>query len=178
MPILNGQIAMIPRTGRGYGNALHPLCEYASTLPICGTTLTKPQIDYRSFLGKLWEAMPADEYVEMISNPTVLGDLTLKTQHFIGASRWERVSDEEVVGYHQLRVPHQKYTDISLRTVKYKGHAHGTNKHWYRKIDGVWKFAGLAPIIRWAEYDFDKVFANGRDVFAEKQELTMLKAKL
>jgi scytalone dehydratase len=119
--------------------------------------------------------MPAEEYIRMISNPTVLGDPLLKTQHFIGASRWERVSADEVVGYHQLRVPHQKYTDATMKVVKLKGHAHGTNKHWYKKVNGTWKFAGLAPIIRWTEYDFDKVFEDGRDQYAEKERI---KAKL
>ena len=42
------------------------------------------------------------------------------------------------------------------------GHAHSTNTHWYKMIDGEWKFAGLSPDIRWFEYDFDKVFESGR----------------
>ncbi|KAH0538925.1 Scytalone dehydratase [Glutinoglossum americanum] len=124
-------------------------------------------VDYRSFLNKMWDAMPAEEFVAMASSPTVLGDNLLKTQHFIGASRWEKVSDTEVIGYHQLRVPHQKYTDDSMKEVAVKGHAHSTNKHWYKKVDGVWKFAGLAPNIRWFEYDFDKVFESGRESFGE-----------
>jgi len=129
------------------------------------------RIDYRSFLDKLWEAMPADEFIQMISDPAVLGNKLLRTQHFIGgASKWEKVSDTEVVGWHQLRVPHQVYTDASLSEVKVKGHAHSTNQHWYRKVDGVWKFAGLNPMIRWSEYDFDKVFAGGRDSFGEGAE--------
>ncbi|KAL1892002.1 Scytalone dehydratase [Sporothrix stenoceras] len=127
------------------------------------------RIDYRSFLNKLWEAMPADEYIAMISDPNVLGNPLLRTQHFFGASRWERVSDTEVIGYHQLRVPHQVYTDASLSTVAVKGHAHSANQHWYRKVDGVWKFAGLDPQIRWFEYDFDKVFATGRDQFGTEE---------
>ena len=44
-----------------------------------------------------------------------------------------------------------------------KGHAHSTNQHWYKKVDGEWKFAGLNPDIRWGEYDFDKIFAAGRE---------------
>ena len=48
------------------------------------------RIDYRSFLNKIWEAMPADEFITMASDPHVLGDKTLKTQHFQGASKWER----------------------------------------------------------------------------------------
>ncbi|KIH87751.1 scytalone dehydratase [Sporothrix brasiliensis 5110] len=127
------------------------------------------RIDYRSFLNKLWEAMPAEEFIAMISDPNVLGNPLLRTQHFFGASRWERVSDTEVIGYHQLRVPHQVYTDASLATVAVKGHAHSANTHWYRKVDGVWKFAGLDPQIRWFEYDFDKVFATGRDQFGAEE---------
>nr|AAK11296.1 scytalone dehydratase [Ophiostoma floccosum] len=128
------------------------------------------RIDYRSFLNKLWEAMPAEEFIGMISDPSVLGNPLLRTQHFFGASRWERISDTEVVGYHQLRVPHQVYTDTTLTQVAVKGHAHSANTHWYRKVDGVWKFAGLDPKIRWFEYDFDKVFASGRDQFGTEEK--------
>ena len=128
------------------------------------------RIDYRSFLDKMWDDMPADEYVAMASDPHVLGDPLLKTQHFIGASRWEKMSDTEVVGWHQLRVPHQRYTDDTRTEVAMKGHAHGTNQHWYRKIDGLWKFAGLAPEIRWGEFDFEKMFASGRETFGDQEK--------
>ncbi|KAF2276975.1 Scytalone dehydratase [Westerdykella ornata] len=128
------------------------------------------RIDYRSFLNKLWEAMPADEFVTMVSDKAVLGDPLLMTQHFIGGTRWEKVSDDEMVGYHQLRVPHQRYTDASRTHVALKGHAHSSNTHWYKKVEGVWKFAGLNPEIRWGEYDFDKVFSEGRDSFGEAEQ--------
>jgi scytalone dehydratase len=128
------------------------------------------RIDYRSFLDKLWEAMPAEEFVAMISSPAVLGDPLLMTQHFIGGTKWEKVSDTEVIGVHQLRVPHQRYTDETRTGVAVKGHAHSTNTHWYKKVNGVWKFAGLNPEIRWGEYDFEKVFAGGRDEFGQESE--------
>ncbi|KAF7197741.1 Scytalone dehydratase [Pseudocercospora fuligena] len=134
------------------------------------------RIDYRSFLNKLWEEMPAEEFIKMASDPAVLGDPTLKTQHFIGGTKWEKVSDDEIIGYHQLRVPHQKYTDETLSTVAVKGHAHSFNLHWYKKVNGVWKFAGLNPDIRWFEYDFDKVFAAGRDAHGEKEAETAAQA--
>lgn len=105
----------------------------------------------------------------MASSPSVLGDPLLKTQHFIGSSKWEKISDDEVVGWHQLRVPHQRYADEERKEIKVKGHAHGTNQHWYRKVEGVWKFAGLAPEIKWGEFDFDKVFESGRETFGEEQ---------
>jgi len=127
------------------------------------------KIDYRSFLNKEWPAMPAEEFLKMASDPNVLGNPLLMTQHFIGGSRWEKISDTEVTGYHQLRVPHQLYSDASRKTVVVKGHAHSHNTHWYRKVDGVWKFAGLCPNIRWTEDDFDKVFEAGRESFGEQQ---------
>lgn len=120
------------------------------------------RVDYRSFLNKIWEEMPAEQFVAMASDPTVLGDPLLRTQHFIGGTKWEKVSDDEIIGYHQLRVPHQRY-DASLTKVVLKGHAHSFNTHYYKKVNGVWKFAGLNPDIRWGEYDFDKVFEEGRE---------------
>lgn len=129
------------------------------------------RVDYRSFLDKIWEALPAAEYVAMASDPHVLGNPLLKTQHFIGSSKWEYVSETEAIGWHQLRVPHQRYTDESRKEVAVKGHAHGSNQHWYKKIDGVWKFAGLAPIIRWGEFDFDSVFESGRETFGDKEKV-------
>jgi len=128
------------------------------------------RIDYRSFLNKIWEAMPADDFIAMISDPKVLGDKRLMTQHFCGASTWEKVSDTEIIGYHQLRVPHQKYTDETRTAILVKGHAHSSNQHWYKKVDGEWKFAGLNPTIRWGEYDFDKVFAEGRDELGDTEK--------
>lgn len=101
----------------------------------------------------------------MISSQTVLGSPLLKTQHFIGASRWELTSPGKAMGYHQLRVPHQKYLGDGkggLGEVDFKGHAHGSNVHWYEKVDGQWRFAGLKPEIRWGEFDFERIFETGR----------------
>lgn len=113
--------------------------------------------------------MPARDFVTMVSSPSVLGNPLLKTQHFIGGTRWEKVSATEIVGWHQLRVPHQRYADASLTAIAVKGHAHSTNQHWYRKVGDVWLFAGLNPDIRWGEFDFEKVFEEGRELFGAGQ---------
>lgn len=113
--------------------------------------------------------MPASEFIAMASDPKFLGNPLLKTQHFIGGSSWEKLSDDEIVGSHQMRVAHQKYTDESRKTVKVKGHAHGVGTMRYQKVSGVWKFAGLCPDTRWYEYDYDKVFLEGRDHFGEDE---------
>lgn len=111
--------------------------------------------------------MPADEFVQMASDSHFLGNKTIKTQHFHGGSRYEQESDDKIVGHHQMRVAHQKYADESLQTVVAKGHGHGTATIWYKKVDGVWKFAGLIPNTRWTEYDFHKIFGGHHDADAE-----------
>jgi scytalone dehydratase len=109
-------------------------------------------------MGMLWQSMPAAQFVEMASSPKFLGNARIKTQHFIGAGRWIKTGEDEITGYHQMRVAHQKYKDEELKEVIYKGHAHGKATVQYRRIDGIWKFAGLEPNIRWSEHDYDKIF--------------------
>lgn len=99
----------------------------------------------------------------MVSSPHVLGNPRLKTQHFVGTSKWEKVSEDEIVGHHQMRVAHQRYMDTDLKTVDIKGHSHGSATMWYKKVDGAWKFAGLRPNERWFEYDYDKIFGGANE---------------
>lgn len=125
-----------------------------------GNNTDTSQVDYRHVMGKTWESMPAEEFVPLASNPHFLGNQLLKTQHFIGASRWEEISGDEIQGRHQLRVAHQRYTDSSMKEVAIKGHAHGGATMWFKKIEGTWKFAGLCPDIRWSEYNYDEIFGQ------------------
>lgn len=94
----------------------------------------------------------------MVSNKSFVGDPLVDTQHFIGASKFERISNEEVFGYHQLRAAHQRYTGSDKKEVEAKGHGHALIRHYYKLIDGKWKLAGLRPTVRWNEYDFHKIF--------------------
>lgn len=104
-----------------------------------------------------------------MSSPGFLGDPHIRTQHLLGATRWEKVSENLVVGHHQLRAAHQVYTGEGedegdgfglkgLGRVGFQGHSHASNVHWYRRVDGVWKFAGLKPEVLWNEGAFEKVF--------------------
>lgn len=95
----------------------------------------------------------------MASSPHFLGNKRIKTQHLVGgASKWIKISQTEITGHHQMRVAHQRYADDDLKSVQFQGHAYGKGKMHYRKVDGVWKFAGLEPDIRWTEFDHDKIF--------------------
>lgn len=111
-------------------------------------------------MGTLWESMPAEQFIAMASSKRFLGNVRIKTQHLIGAGRWVHNANGEITGYHQMRVAHQKYKDDDLSEVLYMGHAYGKATIHYRRIDGVWKFAGLAPDIRWAEHDYGKIFSD------------------
>lgn len=95
----------------------------------------------------------------MMNSPLFLGDPLIKTQHLMGASKYERTSGDEVVGHHQIRAAHQRYAPDGV-TVENRGHGHSFVKHWYRKVEGVWKLAGICPKIYWNEHDFDKVFVG------------------
>ncbi|MCJ1292363.1 centractin- actin- protein of the dynactin complex [Xylographa carneopallida] len=115
-------------------------------------------VDYTAIGKSLWPRMPAADFLAMASHDDFLGDPCVKTQHLLGATRWERISATKVVGHHQLRAAHQVYTDASLTEVKLRGHSHATNEHYYEKVGEVWKFAGLKPTVRWNEYRFEEVF--------------------
>lgn len=48
--------------------------------------------------------MPASDFVGIMSHIGFVGDPLVHTQHHLGASKWRKISNEEAVGYHQLRV--------------------------------------------------------------------------
>ncbi|MCJ1327337.1 hypothetical protein MMC10_004006 [Thelotrema lepadinum] len=115
-------------------------------------------LDY-THLGKPhWPSMPAAEYVSLVSAPTFIGSPFVMGQHLVGSSYWEVVGPDEVVGRHQIRVAHQVYTDASLGEVKIAGHAHASNVHRYRKIDNVWKLAGLKPKLLWGAGELERIW--------------------
>jgi scytalone dehydratase len=111
-------------------------------------------------MGMKWEAISADDFLALVSSLKFLGNERIKTQHFIGATKWVQIGGEEIHGYHQMRVAHHKYVDTDFKEVEYAGHAHGKATTRYRVIDGVWKFAGLEPEVRWGEHDLDKIFEH------------------
>jgi hypothetical protein len=109
-------------------------------------TLTLPahiQIDYTHVSNRKWEKIDAEDFINMMSDPGFLGDPLLKTQHLLGATEWVKVADTEIIGHHQLRVAHLRYSAPDFKVEEKRGHSHATNEHYYHKVDGVWKFAGL-----------------------------------
>jgi scytalone dehydratase len=102
--------------------------------------------------------MEAEDFIAMISDPGFLGNPLLKTQHLLGSTEWVKVSDTEIIGHYQLRAAHLRCTTPDHKVEEKRGHSHATNEHYYRKVDGVWKIAGLKPYIRWDECEFESIF--------------------
>ncbi|KAL4750283.1 hypothetical protein BDW72DRAFT_204039 [Aspergillus terricola var. indicus] len=123
--------------------------------------------------------MPAEEFVAMASHPHFLGNPLLKTQHFVGTTKWKKVDDSKIFGYHQMRVAHQKYLDAQMKDVVAKGHGHGSATVTYRRINGEWKFAGIEPNIRWTEFGGEGIFGpleeEENEIAAEDQLTSAVK---
>lgn len=109
-------------------------------------------------MDTFWEAIPAVEFIAKVREPGFMGNPRVKSSHLVGASRYSQKSDDYIVGTHQMRVMHQRYHDDALTQVQRQGHSSGIAVVHYRKVDGVWKWAGLEPNIRFKEYEFDKIF--------------------
>ncbi|MCJ1412856.1 hypothetical protein MMC19_006956 [Ptychographa xylographoides] len=115
-------------------------------------------IDYSIVGHSRIEDMPAKEFLGMMSAPQFLGDPLIRTQHMMGASKYERLSETEVVGHHQIRAAHQRYTGPDKLKVENKGHGHSHIDHWYRRVDGQSLIRHTAQL--WAKELFS--FALGR----------------
>lgn len=113
--------------------------------------------------GKEWPRMPAQEFIAMMSRTDELGNPLIATQHLLGGSSWERISECNISGTHQLRAAHIRYEADESGNRSEKAisavHGHATIKHFYRKgADGAWKLAGLEPSVLFNEGDFSVVF--------------------
>lgn len=102
--------------------------------------------------------MPAKDFIVMVSDHGFVGDPLVHTQHFIGASKYEVLSEDMALGTHQIRAAHQRYTGPDKKTVEAKGHGHSLIRHTYKRIDGEWKLAGVRPTVYWNEFEFEKIF--------------------
>ncbi|KAF5532892.1 scytalone dehydratase [Fusarium mexicanum] len=118
------------------------------------------KVDYSAVIGKPGDTMSAQDFVSMISDVNLLGNPLISTQHFIGASKYEKLAETVATGLHQIRAAHQRHSSLDKNIVEAKGHGHATMLHTYRKIEGEWKIAGIKPTVYWNEYDFDQIFGQ------------------
>jgi scytalone dehydratase len=110
-------------------------------------------LDFRTLRGELHLGITPEQFVTILSDKKLLGDNEMKTQHFLGGSKFECFDDGSVLVDNQIRVAHQRYTDEAMTAVVNKGHAHAHIQHRFRKFEGSWKLEGVTPAIYWTEYD-------------------------
>lgn len=107
--------------------------------------LTLLQVDYTALGGAKTEAMPAADFVAMVSGPKMFGDASLRTQHLVGASKLEVQSKDKAISHHQVR-------SRSMRSEAGQESVQNDRTivimHTYIRINGVWKLAGLKPMAR------------------------------
>lgn len=88
-----------------------------------------------------------------------LGDPLIDSQHLFGAAaKWVKESDTEISCCHQSRAAHVRWTDEKKTDVAAKGHGHGNVLIKYRKVEGVWKWAGIKTHVRWNEHEWENIF--------------------
>ena len=117
-------------------------------------------VDYSSIAGFKDSEMSSESYVALVSSESVLGNPLIKTQHLLGSTSWQRISDATTIGRHQIRAAHQRYGDGSLERVVAHGHTHGLNVFTYEEIQGKWKLRRLQALARWVEGDLRQVFKS------------------
>lgn len=102
--------------------------------------------------------MGSDAFISMMKSPDLVGDPLIHTQHLIGGVSYEYISEDEITAIHQIRAAHQRYSDDTLATVTYQAHGYGRIQHWYKRLAGSWKLAGLRPEMYWSENELSKIF--------------------
>ncbi|KAF2187550.1 NTF2-like protein, partial [Zopfia rhizophila CBS 207.26] len=121
------------------------------------------ELDYRDHLG--WSAtMSAKEFLQRGIDSA--GDL-VESMHHIGASKYKRIADDTVLGYHQVYNEYQRYPSKDDRKTVL---ASGNDLHEYRKIDGEWKLGGIKPRGRMSHFNFENVYPNGEASEGGKNE--------
>lgn len=78
----------------------------------------------------------------------MFGNELVLTQHLVGASKWEKVSDSEIHGFHQMRSRTSRVVDIDSGATAVENDRSTVVKHLYVLVDGQWKLGGIKPLLR------------------------------
>jgi scytalone dehydratase len=125
---------------------------------------TSQQVNYSGVNNSTADKMPSESFVEMMKNPLFLGDKNIDSQHLLGLSKWRKSSDTEIVSQHQSRAAHMRWNE-GRGSIAAKGHGHGLVTMFYKKIDGEWKWGGIATKVDFNEHEFEDVFVGSAGKF-------------
>jgi scytalone dehydratase len=121
--------------------------------------------------------MSAAAYVAMMSSPSALGNPLVATQHILGLPSFERTAKDEITGTLQARAHHLRFASDGCgdangfdkgtgRKVLASATGHAMLKHFYKRTEGTWKFAGLQPTVLFNDGDLKALFALKEEVNA------------
>ena len=114
--------------------------------------------DYTSLGATAAKDTPKTELIDWATG--ILKNPKMKTQHLIGVSKWELISDTEIVGHHQISAAHYLYHDEACKDLHMVGVGRATNDYTYKKIDGEWLIAGLTVNVRFSDPDLGKILGH------------------
>lgn len=110
--------------------------------------------------------MTAEAFLAMMSSPGFLGDPLIRTQHFIGATKWRKFGSDRIEGYHQIRSTHHRFDTVPVgdnaegQTAPVAAKAHVLATITYVSVNGEWKWGGIKTDIRWHDGRFVDVFRD------------------
>lgn len=117
------------------------------------------QLDYsEQTLGVKFD-LTAKEFLQLSDNKNRLGGL-VDCIHHVGASKFERTGKDTITGHHQIRVEYKRYRTMEKKETEVEARGHGLTMmlHYYKKVDGKWKLAGVKPQKRLDEFNFPQIF--------------------
>ena len=103
--------------------------------------------------------LTSSTFASALARPERLGNAALRTQHLLGAVKWEEPEHGALHGTFQIRAAHQLLADEHLDVIK-EGHDHGVVRLRFVKVAGSWKISGVKPDIWWSEGDLVKLFQS------------------
>jgi scytalone dehydratase len=117
------------------------------------------KLDYSEAFGTVYRDMPASSFVKMSSNPNRLGGI-VDCIHHVGASKYDRTGPDTVTGYHQVRTEYKRWKTMEKKEVEATGQGLTIMLHYYQRVNGEWKLAGVKPLTRSNEFNFERIM-NG-----------------
>lgn len=117
-------------------------------------------VDYRkTFLLNYNPAMPINDFVDMMADPGPkgLGNPAVKTQHLLGAPRFEKKADGSIDGHWLIRAAH--YNEGNGKQM----YSQAITTLQYKKEDGALKISGVIPQVNW-EVDPTSTRAGARNI--------------
>jgi scytalone dehydratase len=116
--------------------------------------------------------LTADQFLELSKNKNRLGGL-VDCIHHVGASKFERTGPDTVTGHHQVFVKYKRYRSMVKKEDEVEATGEGLTMmlHYYQKVDGNWKLAGVKPQVRMSQFNFPEIFKELPKGNTEKSKL-------